>query len=239
MKNIFLIISILSITNINAQKTYEFDYVIEYKLNIYKDSIKIKNHHYYKNDKEVPIYYLTNSNDNDYLAIITEKDSLNYRLRFTDYNGIYSDVIFLKTGFNNAEFINIKCENVIRFINPYKFRTKYYDFITTSDTIINEKSYATYKLKPIKPKITKRKKLGTNYYIIDKSTEFHLPILSYSAVYEEWKLKKNLPNGIFDERFNIDFYGNLRSKQKLIKYQKTDKKIIIQNECDYTKKKYR
>jgi hypothetical protein len=51
------------------------------------------------------------------------------------------------------------------------------------------------------------------------------------------KAKKNIPNGIFKERYLIDFYGNLDSKEKLINYTKIDKKVVIKNECDYTKNK--
>lgn len=218
-----------------SQKQYDFDYLIEYELNLYKDSIKIKNHPFKKSNKKIHRYYLTNSKNNDYLAIITEKDSLNYRMVFKDNNGIYSDVIFLKSDFNKAEFINIKCESINRYNNLYKYQTKNYDFFILKDTIINNKTYATYKLSSIKPKRLKRKKLATEYYIIDKSTDFHLPILNFSTAYEEWKLNKNLPNGILIKRYLINYFGKLDSDENLVNYSKIDKKIIIQNECDYTK----
>ena len=36
-----------------AQKQYEFDYLIEYELTFYKDSIKIKNRPFNKKDKTI------------------------------------------------------------------------------------------------------------------------------------------------------------------------------------------
>lgn len=44
-----------------AQKQYEFDYLIEYELTFYKDSIKIKNRPFREKDETIKKYYLTNS----------------------------------------------------------------------------------------------------------------------------------------------------------------------------------
>ncbi|NLP59489.1 hypothetical protein [Lutibacter sp. B1] len=234
MKKIILIITILTLTKFYAQKTYEFDYVIEYETTFYKDSIKTKNSHFRDHQKKIHRYYLTNSKNNDYFAIIIEKDSLNYRVMFIDYNGIYSDVIFSKSDLNNAEFINIKCENVSKYFNPQKYQSKNYDFFVLNDTVINNKSFSMYKFSSIKPKIEKRKKLGTDFFIINKSTDFHLPILTHSTEYEKWNLKKNIPNGIMKERYLINYFGKISQHEKLIKYEKTDKKIIVPKGCTDT-----
>lgn len=92
-----------------------------------------------------------------------------------------------------------------------------------------------YKLVSINPKRAKRKKLGTKFYIIDKETNFHLPIFNFPTAYEEWKDNKNLPKGIFYEKYYIDYLGNITSREKIIGIWEIDKKIIIQDECDYTK----
>ena len=156
---------------------------------------------------------------------------------FKDENGIYCNVKFLKSDLNKAEFINIDCKHVIRYENPYKYQTKNYDFFKLKDTIINGISFSKFKLESIKPKRVKRKKIGTQYYIIDNKTSFHLPILYFSTAYEEWKTDSKIPNGIFNQTYFIDYHGFLDSKEKLINYWKTDKKIVINNDCDYTKKK--
>ena len=232
----FIITFFLFTTICFSQKQYKFDYLIEYDLTYYKDSIKIKNRPFRKTDKKIKKYYLTNSKNNDYLAIITEKDSLNYKMVFKDNNGIHSNVIILKSDLNKAEFINLDCKHMNRYQNAYKYQIKNYDFFILSDTVINNKSFIRYKLSSIKPKKVERKMLGTEFYIIDKFTNFHLPILSFSTAYEEWKSNKTIPNGIFIEKYFIDYYGNLDSSEKIVNYWKIDKKIVIQDECDYTKK---
>jgi hypothetical protein len=124
---------------------------------------------------------------------------------------------------------------VHRYENSYKFRVKEYDFFNQKDTIINNKSFSRYKLSSIKPKKIEKNKLGTEYYIIDKLSNFHLPILKFSTAYEEWKKNKNIPYGIFFEKYFIDYYGFLDSREKLVNYWKINKKIVIQKECDYTR----
>ncbi|MEP1490384.1 MAG: hypothetical protein ABJK28_18335 [Algibacter sp.] len=219
-----------------SQKQYEFDYLIEYDVTYYKDSVKIKNRLFRKKDKTFKKYYLTNSKNNSYTGVITELDSLKYKMIFKDENGIYSNVIILKSDLNQAEFINIDCKYVTNYQDLFKYQTKNYDFFKLNDTLFNGKTYSKFKLESIKPKRTKRKKLGTEFYIIDKQTSFHLPILYFSTAYEEWKTKGNLPKGIFFEKYFIDYYGYLDSKEKLINYWKTNKKIVIGDDCNYTEK---
>lgn len=40
---------------------------------------------------------------------------------------------------------------------------------------------------------------------------------------------------IFYEKYYIDYLGNITSREKIIGIWEIDKKIIIQDECDYTK----
>ncbi|NMH87616.1 hypothetical protein [Flavivirga algicola] len=234
MRFYFIIFFLLS-TVCFSQKQYSFDYIIEYELTLYKDSVKIKNRFFRERDKKVKKYYLTNSKKNNYTAVLTELDGLNYKMEFKDQNGIHSNVVILKSDLKKAEFLNIECKSITRYRNPFKYQTKNYDFFKLNDTIINGKSYSLHKLASIKPKRSKRKKLGTEFYIIDKETSFHSPILNFSTAYEEWKTKGNPFMGIFFEKYFIDYFGNLDSKEKLINYWKIDKKIIINNDCDYTK----
>ena len=220
-----------------SQKQYEFDYLIGYELTFYKDSAKITNRPFREKDETLKKYYLTNSKKNNYRAVITELDSLNYNMIFKDDNGIYSNVILSKSDFNVAEFINIDCKNITRYQNPFKYKTKYYAFFKLNDTMLNGKQYSKFKLESIKPKRTKKEQLGTQFYIIDEEMSFNLPVLDFSTAYEEWKIERNLPNGIFIETYFIDYNGYLDSKEKLINYWKIDKKIVINEDCDYTENK--
>lgn len=228
----FLVIS----TNCFSQKQYEFDYLLEYELLLFKDSIKIKNRYYFEEDKKLKKYYLTNSKRNNYTAILTDLDSLHYQMSFKDEEGILSHFKILKSEFIDIKYLSIDCQNITSYINPFKYQTKNYAFSKLNDTIINGETYGMYKLASNKMKKTKRMKLGSEIYIIDYKTSFHLPIFDLSTAYEEWKQDGNLPNGIFVEKYFVDYYGHLDSKEKLISYKKVEKKILIGNDCNYTVK---
>lgn len=229
-----LLLLILTSTLCFAQKHYEFDYLIEYELITYKDSTDSKGNAL--EDKRIKRFYLTNSQKNNYLAVITDLDSLNYQMDFKDEDGLSFNVNFLKTDLNKAEYIKVNCQYVRKYQNPYKAIIKDYDFFVLNDTLINGYAHPRYKLSSIKPKKKKRKQLATEFYIIDKQTAFHLPIFYFPTAYQEWKSKQNVPNGIFLERYLIKHNGNLGSKEKLHNYWKIDKKMVIEDACDFTKK---
>jgi hypothetical protein len=126
---------------------------------------------------------------------------------------------------------------VSNYNNPFKVRIEEYDFFNLKDTIIDETQYSRYKLSSIDPRKEKKKKLGTEYYIIDNNTKFHLPVLFFSTAYEEWKSKKNIPNGIFKEKLMVGYNGKLVIRQKMMGYRQINKTIIIDEQCDYTRNK--
>ena len=219
MKYFTFLIFLIS-TNCFSQKQYKFDYLIDYDQIINKDTVKIGF-----------IYYLTNSKDNSYTASVTELDSLHFNLKLRDYTKeLYSIVKILKRDFFMAEFINFDCKLFFKYKSI--IHTNSYDFFILKDTIINKKTYKYYKLNNIKPKIVKRKKTGTNYYIINQSTNFHLPILTYPTAYQEWKLNKNIPNGIFLEKYFVNYWGEIGYHLKLKGIHNVDMKIVISKGCD-------
>ncbi|WP_179334781.1 hypothetical protein [Winogradskyella costae] len=221
-KSVFLIVFLLISSFCLSQKEYDFDYLIAYEFTTYEDSV----------GKTEKVFYLTNSKKNNYSALIIEIDSLNYQIDFKDENGLAFNINLLKADFNNSEFITVHCDYVRDYHNSFKYLIKDYDFVNLTDTIIERTEYSRYKLTSIKPKKEKRKKLSTEFYIIDKETKFHLPLFYIPIAYQEWKSKKNVPNGIFKERYMIDFYGNLSFKEKLINYTRIDKKVRIETGCD-------
>ncbi|WP_313807820.1 hypothetical protein [Flavobacterium sp.] len=225
MRQLLFLFTILSSIYGYSQKKYEFDYIIEYKLTVYKDS---------STKKDITRYYFTNSKKNNYLAEIANLDSLNYQMVFKDENGISFNVNFLKADLAKTETITVDCPYVNRYQNQFKFRTQEYDFFNMTDTIIDGTKYSRYKLASIKPKKEKRKKLGTEVYIIDQKTAFHLPVFQFSTAYEEWKSTKNIPNGIFKERLLYDFNGNLSMKEEIVGFYSINKTILIDKGCDYT-----
>ncbi|MBP8792071.1 MAG: hypothetical protein KBE41_02490 [Lutibacter sp.] len=213
-----------------SQKQYEFDYVLEYKINVYKDSAKIKNHNFIEKDQTTSTYYYTNSKDNSYYAIVQEKDSTHYKFNFIEHKGISTSEEFLKTDIHKAETIHINCKNIFKITTTYK--SEDFELIQLKDTLIYHKKYPLYKFNMTHLRKRKKEKMGANYYIIDTSFNTHLPLLFYPILYKKWKLLENTPTGIIKERFYIDYYGRLAASEKFVGIKKTEKKIFIPKKCN-------
>lgn len=217
----FLFLFFLITTKCFSQKSYSFDYLIEYNFKSYTDSTSNKK-----------IYYLTNSKDNSYFVKIESLDPLHFDLEFVAQDKIWAKTKLTQTDFFNADYINLICNSNLTYNNHFKFRTKEYAFETLTDTILYSLPLKRYKFKYVGKK--KRKKsfpVGTNLYIITNSTEFHLPILTHSTAFEEWQEEGNIPNGIFIEKIFYDFNNNIDYKYFLENYYEINKSIVIQDKC--------
>lgn len=114
-------------------------------------------------------------------------------------------------------------------------RRKTLIFIKKSDTLVGGEYCSHYVFKCNNPKKEKRKKLATEHFIVEKNTSFHLPILTFATSYEEWKLEKNIPNGIPKQMYMVTYKEKkLFLFYELKRYAKINKYIIIPDECDYT-----
>lgn len=221
-------------TNCFSQKQYEFDHLISYDVTFNKDTVDSKQQSIILKDKVIKRHYLTNSKNNSYYAIVMELDRQNYKIIFREHNNIYSHIASKKTELTQARIINIECLDVFKLHKSYAYKTKHVDFFKLNDTIINNQSLSKYKLAPINPKRAKRKKSWTIFYLLNKATAFHLPMLHSVAAYEEWKSDTAIANGIFTERHFANYNGNIMIKEQLISYRKVDKKIVINGDCDYS-----
>lgn len=178
-----------------SQKHYEFDYLLKYELVYYTDSVETNNETGRIKEKTLHKFYLTNSKKNNYSAVLTELDSLNYNMIFKDENGLSANVKVLKSDFNSAEFISIDCTSVTRYQNRFKYKAKHYDFFKLKDTLLQGKTYSRFKFESIKPKKTKRKQLAAQFYIIDQTMSQHLPVLNFSTAYENGRHTGLYPTG--------------------------------------------
>jgi hypothetical protein len=233
MKILTLLFS-LSLTIGYSQKLYDFDYIMEYDATLlYKKPVKIKNQHYKVSEQSMTRYCLINSQQNEYFAVIFEKDSLNYQLNFDDHKRkVHANAVVLKSDLNDAHLIDMNCRYVLSSINLLK--SEDYDFIKLKDTLLNNESFFHYKYSLRNKKKAKRKKIGTYYFIINKSSNFNLPLFTQLNIFEKWILNKKTPIGLIKEKYYIDYYGKLRYTEKLINFIKTDKKIYIPKSCPLT-----
>lgn len=231
MKVFLCLLSFLVFTFGHSQKTYVFDQMATYEVTHFKDSTQIKNRTFIEKDISYKKVYLTNSQDNSYLSILSELDNGVYILNFKDYDGLTFKVSISKSDFETSSFITVACKLISSYINPNKEQTNNYDFVQLKDTSINQTLYYRYKLTSNKSKRKKRLKLGEEFYLIDKNTANQLPTLDFSTAYEEWTTTKEFPNGMLFEKHFIDYYGNLDSKQRLLEIQNIDKEIRISTDC--------
>lgn len=223
MKKAFLIVSLIVFCQMFAQKKYHFDYAL------FIESTSINN----KNTKE--FIYLLNSKLNNYNLFVEDKDSITKSLRLIDENGVYvSSIVSCNEFFKAETFVN-SCKETSRYGNPYKYKTKNYDFINFNDTIINDTSYYHYAVKCNKKlKYQKKKKIVTTHYIVEKSSPSYSPFLLHTTVYEMWKISKNIPNGILKLIYYIDTNGKITGKIDVKNVVKIDKYLTIPEECDFT-----
>jgi hypothetical protein len=220
-----LVLLFLSQT-IYAQKTYKFDYILEYKNKI--DSTKLISN---------PTYYV-NSKENSYQVLTYKTDSLNNMFEF-----------FVKEGFKRPmvhETVNRKILLETKLITidciaisynseyPFKYKVKEYYFENLKDTIIDKIPYYHYVIKSNKPlKYQKRKNIAQSHFIVDKNSPSFLPFFKHPTIYEEWKTDmKAIPNGIIKIKYNTNWENKITDKWILEKITPIEKELIIPEDCD-------
>mgnify|MGYP006175110057 CR=1 FL=1 len=227
MKNFCLLLFVLFASFCYSQKSYSFDYVLEFD-----NAISLK-----KDKKEYAIKaYLVNSTKNNFILYLGESDSLKLSFHFLDQEGISLKSTIDKNLFIKSKTIATICKNVTRYVNPFKFQVNNYEFLNMNDTIINQQSYYHYCIKSTRSlKYQKRKKIATIHYIVDKNSPDFLPFLTLPTCYEEWKKERNIPNGIPYTIYHKNREGEITFKMQLKSSTKIDKFLVVPEECDYTK----
>lgn len=205
MRIFLLLILITSFSH--AQIKYEFDYLIAYEHSTGVDSTKQKT-----------VGYLTNSKDNSYIGVLTEKDSLNYQLYFRDNNLFTLSTTISKSDFSKADVINNDCNGVLKWNSEhYAKKMQPLKFKKVADTIVESEKLKQYKLLADTTKERINRKVGYYNYVIKDSTEFHLPFFVSPLEYETWLKNRVIESGIFEEfgRYNEKdgdyFYSKLKS----------------------------
>lgn len=223
LNRIFVLVFLVCVNSF-SQKRYEFDHLLEYSFKRFEaDSITKKS------------FFLTNSKDNSYSIFIIPKEEDQFSFNLFDINGNMFNVYLKWDNFVAAEFITVDCKFLMRYMNNYSYQKNNYEFIIKKDTIIDNHYSDYYYLKSNKPKWEKRKKLRTHHFIIDKSTNYHLPLLRFSTALNTYQKNPIIPNGIFKEKYMLDY--NEKEKKfiyQLISIKKINKTFIIPKECNYS-----
>jgi hypothetical protein len=223
MRVLFLGLFFVLSGSVLSQKTYSFDYVLEYNTQV-KEGAPIK--------KE---YFYTNSKDNSYKLHVVDKDSLNFTVDFLDVIGNHAVLYFSKADFLKATSITVPCK-FVKYFSTVNLRTKDYGFASLNDTVVNGVSYFHYVLKSISSKREKRNKLSRAHYIIEKESVFHLPVFFRSLDLEVWKRVRSVPNGIpFIEFFVNPVNQEVSTIRKLVKKEAISMQLTVPDECDSEK----
>jgi hypothetical protein len=207
-----------------SQNSYHFDYVLVYDVSF--------------QDKNFERLYYVNSKNNDFFTEITYyKDSTHVDFRISDRNKeIYIKSNAIQQLFFKSEFIKIICDDVKKSSNPHKQKTKEYDFVNYKDTLINDKLYYHYAIKSNKStSYIKRKNIAEYHYLVSKNMPNFLPVLIDATPYEEWKTEKNIPNGVLNTFYMLNFKGEMVYKSELKGFLQQPKSIEFPEDCNPTK----
>lgn len=220
-KVFFLFLALTLFSSGYSQKNYSFDYMLVYDFKS-NDTSKVEE-----------IVFYTNSKDNSYFLRAFRKDSLQYSVVFIVHDKISSKVVFPKDKLNSPK-ITLDCKFISMRSYAFKYQTDNYEFINKKYALMEGEYHPFYILKSNNPKRERKKKLATFYYYLENNTEFHLPLLEHETAYEEWKLEKNIPNGIPKEMYYLGFgKEEMYMLYRLKKIVKIDKLLIIPKECDF------
>lgn len=157
---------------------------------------------------------------------------------FKDEKGIRSISMIDKSEFFKAETISLSCESIQFQKEKYKYDSGRFDFINEKDTLINGISYKNYAMRYKKNTESKRYNRGISRYIVENNTEFHLPLMMFSSIFDVSVTSKNRPNGIAKEIFSLSHdKKQYEFIYKLSQFVKIKKFIEIPAECVYTNAK--
>lgn len=225
MKHFFLLLFCFIASFGFSQKNYHFDYALLYEYSSINSKVKTSN-----------IYFINSKSINYYLGESKNKDSININLIFLDHNGISSISKIAIQDFYKAEVFANECNSVLKYSNQYKYKANEYTFVKHNDTLINNVFYFHYEIKSIKSiKYQKRKKIQSAHLIIDKNSQEFTPLLYNPLFYNLYSKTPILPNGLFKIIYYTNLKGEITLKQELLNVVKSDKYLIIPEECDYTK----
>ena len=217
-KRVLLLLILLSIFEFSfSQKSYRFDYLLEYEIYNYKDSISM------------PKYYLTNSLDNSYFAVVTKKNKKTFIINFTDYNGVSSTFELDKDNLFKEEPIIINRDYIKKFTySKKKNKRNKMKFKILKDTVIEQYQLKHYKFYSTDSRKSKRKKLREQHYYIDDNDGLHLPILDNTNAFDVWNLDGNISKSIYRFKYEFNYLGEVLFKEKLKQITRIKKILLIE-----------
>ena len=206
-----------------SQKTYEFNYVIEYE-NSGTGAIDDS-----KTNNRYLSYQFFNSKDNSYILSVTD-DTVTTKmwLILSDGQTFYGDIAsedFFVQG------ISLKCPKNWKKSNGQYEKLKDYDFVMKEDIFEDSRKYYHYVINPLIKNNKETYYPSPIHYIIDNSLDLSIPVLNPTGlIYRKWKKGDDIPNGIIKESYMVTDNGNV-TLTKMLQCVKTQKIIFIDKNC--------
>lgn len=198
---------------------YEFDTYTEYQFK--KDA---------KTDVDKTVEF-SNSKDNSYILSVLENGK-NVTVTFLHASGQKAVLKMAKNDFFDEENIIVNCSSTEKQdLTDAKNSVIGFDFQKLRDTIIKKDTLQHYVIRSVDPGITKE--VGERHFIIQKSTDFHLPNVTPGTIpYFCWASGKTLPSGLFRQTY-IMKDDELLEKMVLTDYKKLKKVLVVERGCKY------
>lgn len=198
---------------------YDFDYVQEYRLEIFGE-----------NSRDVTFFKFFNSKNPAYslgVSIIQDKVFMSLNLDNGDcyYDSILKDDFFVYA-------ISLKCPRKGKGENyPNRKPAEFKPFQIT-DTLIEGKKYNRILLEPIKNKKRKDSKALAGVYLLDNSYNFEITVSDPASLLSFYKKQGiDIPSGIIKEFYATDAVGKLTEKLSLTQCVPVQKVIFLDTNC--------
>lgn len=207
---------------LSAQKSYEFDYVLEYE----SSQVSVNG---LATDKKALNYQFFNSKDNSYmLSVISDSAKTRMWLVLSNGETFYGDI---STEDFFVQGISLKCPKSWKKNNNQYEKLKDYALKIENDTMLNSQNYQHYVVTPLKGDKKETHYPNPVHNIIDNTLNLNIPILNPTGLlFRKWKAGDNVPNGVIKESYMITEKGKV-SITKLVQCVKTQKIIFIDKNC--------
>ncbi len=216
-KHLTLVMLLISLTGFGQR--YEFDTFTEYQ---------------FKKSEQAGIdktFVFSNSKDNSYILSVLE-DGKQVTLTFLHASGQKAVLKMPKQSFFDEENILVNCSSTQKQDLTFAQEAVVsFDFMKLSDTIIKKDTLQHYVIRTVDSDVAKE--VGERHFIIQKSTDFHLPNVTPGTIpYFCWASGKTLPSGLFRQTYIVKD-EELLEKMILMDYRKQKKVLVIERGCKY------
>lgn len=214
----FMLAAMFCAHSVYPQKSYNFDYVLEYEYEHPTNDGKTHTHTHYR---------FINSSDNSYVLLINVEEKIVSMRLLTEAGKFYYSTISEEDFL--VEAISLKCPATGQMsetkLNNYTVENK-------GDTLVDNRKFSRFKLLPANEKKFRKGELTARHVTMDNTLNLRFPFFTPDdTAYRFYKEGKKIPNGFLKESVLTDFEGNVVGRSRLIQYFQLKKIIMVDKNC--------